>query len=537
MIATILPGSADFHAVGYNERKVSKGVATLIEMKNFGDLGQNNPPTTEELTEFLLDYSSSNQRIRKPQFHVAISCKGHELTEAELLDFAHRYLHEMGYDLPSQPLLVYAHHDTDNAHLHLITSRVAPDGRKIDHAHERRRSQQVIDRLLKMDRKALTEKAVSDAKGYASTTFAQFKAVMTSMGYETYKKDDRVFVKHGGSVQMELPLSDIEASFHTDHNKRTRGRQLRSILLKYRDVCSTKEELQAEMKKKFGVDIVFYGKKDTPYGYLLVDHNRKTVIHGAHVLAMDQLLDFATPEERLKRIEAYLDQLFTLNPKSTQAELHEKLRRYRAYIKKGVLYYKDEAHPLKPFMAEAIDRNNRIAHIERFTPRNGRERELLCQLYKVNRPDLVDIAENRNESGVAAHSKVKAIFEDNTATTSVRQRLFEAGYIIREATDVFAEDEPALYAVNFKNHTIVELNKEEFDLTRLQRPSKFDKTKRKMAKVTRKTVRKAAKLMGKVKRAIQPKDAGGGSTDSNREWEVGRKDGYGEVDNGQNMKR
>ena len=32
MIATILPGSSNFHAVGYNERKVSKGVARLIEI-------------------------------------------------------------------------------------------------------------------------------------------------------------------------------------------------------------------------------------------------------------------------------------------------------------------------------------------------------------------------------------------------------------------------------------------------------------------------------------------------------------------------
>lgn len=536
MIATILPGSADFHAVGYNERKVAKGVATLIEMKNFGAVGVDHPPTTDDLTDFLIKYSARNQRIRKPQFHVAISCKGHELTEAELLDFAHRYLHEMGYDLPGQPLLVYAHHDTDNAHLHLITSRVAPDGRKIDHTHERRRSQQVVDRLMKTDRKALTEKAVNDAKGYASTTFAQFKAVMTSMGYETYKKDDRVFVKHGGSVQMELPLSDIEASFHTDHNKRARGRQLRSILLKYRDVCSTKEELQAEMKKKFGVDIVFYGKKDTPYGYLLVDHNRKTVIHGAHVLAMDQLLDFATPEERLKRLEAYLDQLFTLNPKITQAELHEKLRRHRAYIKKGVLYYKDEAHPLKAFMAEAIDRNNRIAHIERFTPCNGRERDLLCRLYKVNRPDLVDIAEKRNEAGEAARSAVKGIFEDKTATTSVRQRLFEAGYIIPEATDVFSEDKPALYAVNFKDHSIVELNKEDFDLTLLKRPTKADKMKRKALRLGKKLIRKTVRTVGGLKMPVRPKDAGG-SNDGNREWEVGRKGGYDDVDDGSKLKR
>ena len=36
MIATILPGSTNFHAVGYNEHKVSKGIARLIEIQNFG---------------------------------------------------------------------------------------------------------------------------------------------------------------------------------------------------------------------------------------------------------------------------------------------------------------------------------------------------------------------------------------------------------------------------------------------------------------------------------------------------------------------
>lgn len=75
------------------------------------------------------------------------------MTESELLDFTHRYLKEMGYDEPGQPWLIYAHHDTGNTHLHIITSRVAPDGRKIAHSHERRRSQEVIDRILGNDRK------------------------------------------------------------------------------------------------------------------------------------------------------------------------------------------------------------------------------------------------------------------------------------------------------------------------------------------------------------------------------------------------
>ncbi len=115
MIATILPGSENFHAVGYNERKVSKGTAHLLEMRNFGAVGVIQPATPDEKVRFLQRYSSRNDRVRKTQFHVAISCKGQEMTEAQLLDFTHQYLQEMGYAEPGQPWLIYAHHDTESA--------------------------------------------------------------------------------------------------------------------------------------------------------------------------------------------------------------------------------------------------------------------------------------------------------------------------------------------------------------------------------------------------------------------------------------
>ena len=60
MIATILPGSTNFHAVGYNEHKVSKGVARLIEIQNFGSLGTFHKPTPSELVSYLQKYSSQN---------------------------------------------------------------------------------------------------------------------------------------------------------------------------------------------------------------------------------------------------------------------------------------------------------------------------------------------------------------------------------------------------------------------------------------------------------------------------------------------
>ena len=147
----------------------------MLEMQNFGTLGTFGKPTPEELVTYFQEYTSRNTRIQKAQFHVAFSCKGHEMTEAQLLDFTHQYLQEMGYAEPGQPWLIYAHHDTDNTHLHIVTSRVAPDGRKIQHDHERRRSQAVNDKILGTDRTQKTEKDIEAAKQYSFSSFAQFR--------------------------------------------------------------------------------------------------------------------------------------------------------------------------------------------------------------------------------------------------------------------------------------------------------------------------------------------------------------------------
>ena len=111
------------------------------------------------------------------------------MTEAQLLDFTHQYLQEMGYAEPGQPWLIYAHHDTDNLHLHVVTSRVAPNGRKINHHHEHRRSQVVVDKLMGINREKTTQKDIEAAKQYHFSSFAQFKAILVSMGYEVYKKN------------------------------------------------------------------------------------------------------------------------------------------------------------------------------------------------------------------------------------------------------------------------------------------------------------------------------------------------------------
>ena len=361
MIATILPSSTTFHAVDYNERKVSEGVAELLEMKGFDLIDQNYTP--EELKQALIDYTyQTNDRIKKPQFHLAISCKGDEYTHEQLLEIAHKYLDEMGYGDPNQPVLIYAHHDTDNNHLHIVTSRIAPDGHKIDHNQERIRSQEVINRIMGENQEQRASDAVKKALDYRFSTVNQFKAILESSGYECYEKDDSLCIKRDGHVIDTLPMATVQSHLQSFEPDEKRRQQLRAILKKYRDMTADKDELRALMKEKFGIDLVFHGSKDKPYGYTIIDHQTKTVFKGGNVWKLSELLQFQSKEERLHRMDEFIDAMLEDIRDLTTRELNRMLRRqFGTHISKGRVAYGDEFIDLQDYQVETLRANDRKA--------------------------------------------------------------------------------------------------------------------------------------------------------------------------------
>lgn len=64
MIATILKSCTTFSAVEYNERKVSKGTAELLEIKNFDMLEKTGNINMTNLRNCLIKYSSQNENIK-----------------------------------------------------------------------------------------------------------------------------------------------------------------------------------------------------------------------------------------------------------------------------------------------------------------------------------------------------------------------------------------------------------------------------------------------------------------------------------------
>lgn len=364
MIITILPSSANFHAIAYNEMKVEKGVATLLEAQNILGLRPENY-TSEKLRQFFLYYSSRNTHIQNAQFHVAVSCKGSEYTHEQLVDIAHRYLKEMGYADAGQPLLIYAHHDTDNNHIHLITSRVAPDGHKIDHNHEKRRSHQVTQKIMEEYTRQKQEPEVNDivkeALAYRYTSKAQFCAIMESLGYDCKDDDEKPLIhlyRGGGelgTIQVQLIMQHAQKENKPDNRRR---QQLRAILQKYRSLSANKEELAAHMKKKFGISLVFVGKADTPYGYILVDHKNKTVFKGGELLSIKELLQFEDAATRFAKIEKTIDELLADNPKLTTLDINRILyRQFGTRIHKGTVSWDGETIRLKESVVRQLYAN------------------------------------------------------------------------------------------------------------------------------------------------------------------------------------
>ena len=520
MIATILPSSTTFHAVEYNERKVAKGQAVLLEMQNFGYVGAVDAYTPEQLQQYLMDYSARNEHIRKAQFHVAISCRGHEYSQEQLLDIAHQYLHEMGYDDEGQPLLIYAHHDTDNNHLHIVTSRVNPDGQKIDHNHERIRSQEAINKIVGEDEGLRASLFLKEALGYKFNSLTQFKAILEASGYECFEREGHLEIARGGRVRTKIGMEDLTAKFSVIDEKETynRRKQLGAIMRKYRNMVSSRSELTNIIQKKFGVSLIFFGSKDKPYGYMIVDHHKQAVYKGGTVLSIKQLQHFMSEEERINKVDLFVDAMLEENPRMIAYELNRMLwRQYGTRIAKGrfkLLGGREIA--LSDSVQKVLKFNFMLRRVQAFGPTNEAERDILCRIWKIENPNLIYIEpHNKPNNGFAVEML------NNLAASTEKQDLEVA---LKENHLAIFKQGDQYYCVDFTHRCIFNLVSEGIDFKALL-PA--------LQELRPMAVRRTHPSNGLLNNVLSHHTS---ASNRNAEWEVGSNGGY-EVDGEWKLKR
>ena len=184
---------------------------------------------------------------------------------------------------------------------------------------------------------------------------------MESLGDEGKDDDEKPVVhiyrggQEQGTIQVQLIMRHALKENKPDDKRR---RQLRAILKKYRDLSANKEELTAAMKKKFGISLVFVGKADTPYGYIVVDHKNKTVFKGGEFLSIKELLQFEDAATRFAKIKQTIDDLLADNPKLTTADINRTLyRQFGTRIHRGTVSWNGETIQLRPEVTEQLRQN------------------------------------------------------------------------------------------------------------------------------------------------------------------------------------
>ena len=467
MIATILKSSSTFSAVRYNERKVEHGVAELVAIRNFGYL--ENAPDMRGITSlrnYLMDYSDRNDRTRNTQFHAAISCKGSEYSKEELIDIAWKYLNKMGYKNEGQPILMYFHHDTDNNHLHIVTSRISPDGKKIPDSMENIRSLKAIEEVMNVDKKYQNSEMMNRAKSYHFESVSQFMAIFETSGYEAFIQDGDICIKRGGQVQDKIAVKDVEKLCRKNGEaEKKRIRQLRAILQKYRDQSSSREEMESLLKKKFGISIKFLGKEFSPYGYMVVDNATKTVFKGGDILGIKDLLQFQSREEKLQKVDFFIKDKLRENPLATTFDLNHDLHRfYGCHIRHGCIILGKEKVELADYLVQKIKYNDKVSWVQGFSPANEQQVRLLSKMFHVSADHLHVSEDNGSNSYQSTIGTINFLLSDSHIENdreSFFDRLNEEGIWTYRFEDKF-------FCVNPSKREVVDLEASGIDMSKFK---------------------------------------------------------------------
>lgn len=312
MIVRILQKSATFKGIRYNTNKVDKDKGELMAVKNFGALQALEQLRPKDYINYLSAISAQSNRTKYPQLHVVISAEGKSKTKEELTRVAEQWLEGMGYG--EQPYLLIFHKDTNNNHIHLVSTRVGKDGRKISDSFEKLKAYQVLNRIEGLDENREANTKLEKALSYNFSTRPQFMMLLEAQGYAVVLSDEHYKICKYGRELTTVSLEKVDRQLANYDKKLQRIKQLHAIFrdnrLKYdptiypiaqekpggKSTIQTghSSKLAEILREKFGVEVFFHSKDNKPpYGYTVIDHAKKTVFKGKQIM---DLADFIAPQ-------------------------------------------------------------------------------------------------------------------------------------------------------------------------------------------------------------------------------------------------
>lgn len=331
MVARIRSGRSIKGAVNYNEKKVSEGKAELIHAKGYTKYYAK--LNFHEKLNRLQNLADLNARTSTNCFHVSLNFDPSEnLNTEKLRQIAEAYM--QGINFEGQPYLVYHHHDAAHQHIHVVSTNIQKDGKRISlHNLGRGLSEKARKEIevrfglvragemqqAKMQQlkpvninkavygKDETKHAITNVVNqvisqYKFASLAELNAILQLFNIiaDRGAEGTRMFEKNGlqyslldkdkkkigvpikaSSIYGKPTLKSLETKFET-------GRQVKQSLksevkARIKQVLSeaNKQNFDSALKNQH-IDVVWRTNKDNfIYGVTYVDHHTKSVFNGS----------------------------------------------------------------------------------------------------------------------------------------------------------------------------------------------------------------------------------------------------------------
>ena len=431
IVKLMKPASSNFPGIQYNDKKIDKGKGELMLMKNFPSFI--NESSSKEVVKSYLASVSKNEKVKKPQFHAALSTKFREHSKEELTKIAENFMDEMGYG--NQPFIVVFHNDTENNHVHIVSTRVDKQtGKKINDSYEKLKSQRALAKVMEKIYGISNVENINKLLSYRINSLKQLELLLERNGFRlAQNKEDETKMDILKNGVREKTINGNQIVFDNKKNE-NRTKQIKAILSKYKDLYSNKvfkvqdfrkqeamlpeekqnqetkpkiefaSELQKKLKDTLGIDILFHHKDGLrPFGYSLIDNRTGTVYKGSEIMKMNDLFEF-TSEMMDKRVFERLKD-FNISDKETK------------YVLLNYLKHKHPENELHSFM---LFENKKFKNKEIFSAVRDDVKEYL----KTQNNDDVSIIKSEDGKYYAVHSKLHYIGELETLIGEKQFQIF-----------------------------------------------------------------------------------------------------------------
>ena len=166
MIAKIGKGSNMYGAILYNQQKVDNENGAVLLLNKIPDT-MNGKYSVSYFNKCFEPYLSANIKTEKTVRHISLNPDpADKVSDEQFTDMAQEYMERMGYG--NQPYIVFKHTDIDRTHIHIVSTCVGIDGKKIPDDYDHPRSMAICRDL---ETKYHLNKALEQEQKQVNTVF------------------------------------------------------------------------------------------------------------------------------------------------------------------------------------------------------------------------------------------------------------------------------------------------------------------------------------------------------------------------------